>query len=1155
MSKTGKRRKSRRVSSSSIDGNDWAKLSREKDVTSHRKKAKKRHREKSQERTMSKKGKRRKTRKLSSSPSDGSKKEKASHEKDVTSHQKGAKKRHHEKSQERSAEKPGISASLPGKDGSRSDRLIKKPVYKLTKVQPIDKKLACKKEESTKTETVFVPSHMDNCSGKGNVYISEKDTNVSARHTVATGSSKHQRTGNIGTVTEKTKKQSSPRSHSRSKNDRISLDSDKQKDHRQTSVKRSGRTEEPRRAKKDSNMIKSREMGKISSHPKESLREKKREHQENVKTKTHPCTTSKIPYSTAEKDSSIKKSKETGTRASYSKESPREQKREHQENMKTKTHPCTTSKIPYSTAEKDSSIIKSKGTGRHASYSKESPREQKREHQENVKVTPSPCTITKIPCSIAEKNSSIIKSKETGRSLSYAKESPMEKKKEHQENVIAITSPWATSKIPCSTATEPTGTLETPTTSDSTASLLNRFTRVPEDATSAPQKIPSYSPTVPLTFKMAKKPRPWSCSRPVSSKQSVSTNKHVKHATEQSDSGASVDNSARGIVPHVQHSSDFAPSASTERQDWRSSLSDQDPSQCNTNTLPWHHEMQVAEELHLARCEKRLEVNLKESYGELTCMDIDPPAEGATDSLTKKPLQQGLLLVLDTNVLLSHLDYVKTIKGHGLGALGFPIVLIPWVVLQELDSLKRAKNISGSVAHLATPAISFIYNSLKQQDPHLWGQSMQQASESSDGLNVENNDDRVLQCCLQYQRLYPECALILCTNDKNLCSKALLSGVKALSKDDLVGEVGKAGCGLSPHTTVLPHCGFQVSVSSLSRGSTPVTSHFQDSTQLSLGHIGNENMRLHEEANEKTSWELSLCLSELQNCLHDVLSKVLEAEMKTAYEDLWLEIVCVKPPWTLRDILHCLKKHWIAVFGQIVPRNMLQIVLNLTEFFTSDKRVERNTTIRLLLEVKELLKAFGKRSVQVSSAVSVLDNIFHKLQPQREFDSLACDVVMNDDEDKDPISCLVSNQEVWTLFENIWTRTCQMSLEVFKALGFDPSAMQSALPAGRTPPPQDALACLHKLHSVVSQLLQAFSSVLSSTSGLEEVQALFNIIQSTKIVPLDFRLTAKHLLDCFSHEEYRERLRVGGTQLMELKMTLQRCVEAAGQRSSFMALL
>lgn len=64
-------------------------------------------------------------------------------------------------------------------------------------------------------------------------------------------------------------------------------------------------------------------------------------------------------------------------------------------------------------------------------------------------------------------------------------------------------------------------------------------------------------------------------------------------------------------------------------------------------------------------------------------------------------------------------------------ALGFPVVLIPWVVLQELDSLKRGKGLTGSVAHLATPAISYIYNSLKSREPQLWGQSMQQAAESS----------------------------------------------------------------------------------------------------------------------------------------------------------------------------------------------------------------------------------------------------------------------------------------------------------------------------------------------------------------------------------------------------------------------------------------
>lgn len=66
-----------------------------------------------------------------------------------------------------------------------------------------------------------------------------------------------------------------------------------------------------------------------------------------------------------------------------------------------------------------------------------------------------------------------------------------------------------------------------------------------------------------------------------------------------------------------------------------------------------------------------------------------------------------------------------------LTGLGCPLVLIPWVVLQEMDSLKKGKGLSGSVAHLAIPAISYIYSTLKNREPGLWGQSMQQAAESS----------------------------------------------------------------------------------------------------------------------------------------------------------------------------------------------------------------------------------------------------------------------------------------------------------------------------------------------------------------------------------------------------------------------------------------
>lgn len=52
-----------------------------------------------------------------------------------------------------------------------------------------------------------------------------------------------------------------------------------------------------------------------------------------------------------------------------------------------------------------------------------------------------------------------------------------------------------------------------------------------------------------------------------------------------------------------------------------------------------------------------------------------------------------------------------------------------------------------------------------------------------------------------------------------------------------------------------------------------------------------DNKRLSKrEDEEKTKGDISRWVSELEDCLREVLSDVLEAEMKAAYEDLWLEV-------------------------------------------------------------------------------------------------------------------------------------------------------------------------------------------------------------------------------------------------------------------------
>ncbi|CAG2237544.1 unnamed protein product [Mytilus edulis] len=51
--------------------------------------------------------------------------------------------------------------------------------------------------------------------------------------------------------------------------------------------------------------------------------------------------------------------------------------------------------------------------------------------------------------------------------------------------------------------------------------------------------------------------------------------------------------------------------------------------------------------------------------------------------------------------------------------------------------------------------------------------------------------------------------------------------------------------------------------------------------------------------------------------------------MKKLFDDIWLNIVYRKPPWSYRDVLECFKKHWIAVFGQIYNRTLIKCVENL----------------------------------------------------------------------------------------------------------------------------------------------------------------------------------------------------------------------------------
>ncbi|XP_078074431.1 uncharacterized protein swt1 [Mustelus asterias] len=590
---------------------------------------------------------------------------------------------------------------------------------------------------------------------------------------------------------------------------------------------------------------------------------------------------------------------------------------------------------------------------------------------------------------------------------------------------------------------------------------------------------------------------------------------------------------------------------------------------CASTTLPDHvdmdtdQKMEIVEELQTARYEKVLEVELGQSYGELTSMEIDPPQEIKILFSSEATSQSDILLVLDTNIFISHLNFIMNLKEHGVSGVGFPIIVIPWVVLQELDSLKNGK-LSGGVNRKAIPAVQFIYSCFKSRHPHVWGQSMQQAAQKFCGLREENNDDRVLQCCLQYQQLYPCTHVLLCSDDKNLCSKALVSGVKAVRKVDLLTELSNL-----KSTNDVPN--------------TQDLSAFNQPQSVIHTKESNGTVNQHLSAQE-SALDVTGIICQLEKSLGIALSVILETEMKTVYDDLWTEILFVKPPWSLEGILQCVKKHWFAVFGLIVKRNLLSSVTILSDHFQADKRPEYNqfTLTWMLQESQNLLQAFSSRSDYggvLPHTLAVVDELLSKVaengsknepmsksseksEESSEKLEISVGLPLNPDSGRNvtlfPFNCnggypmsevensadVSRSQQIWATFENVWNIINKYSSLIFATFNLPHNSLAVVIDS-KLPLPEEAFQSLQRLMPAVKELLAGIQRIMSSDSNVQDFQKLAEILhiflnnEETNISVT--RISAQDLHECFTHEEYRKRLMVGYSQLAELTYSLEQC--------------
>ncbi|XP_074654348.1 uncharacterized protein LOC141908276 [Tubulanus polymorphus] len=281
----------------------------------------------------------------------------------------------------------------------------------------------------------------------------------------------------------------------------------------------------------------------------------------------------------------------------------------------------------------------------------------------------------------------------------------------------------------------------------------------------------------------------------------------------------------------------------------------------------------------------------------------------------------ALMIVLDTNTLIEHLMFIDNIQNEVIPGLGKPTLVIPWIVMQEIDTIKDNKRRMSTliIQEKAKASVRYLHRCFMLKNTQFLGQTIKESQEALKKFDAANNDDKIIQCCMQYQDKYPSSYVVIFSEDKNLCLKATINGLKAFTRKDLM-------TGLK-----------ELSTSAVDKDDSCISSDLGNTGSTCTADTTAEQV-IDVQNTRKVNFRRGL-VCDLQTVLRDFLARVIEIEMKKIYKELWQTVIIRKPPLTFHDILECLNKHWIAVFGNLFGRSLEDYVKQLQQYFKVDNAV------------------------------------------------------------------------------------------------------------------------------------------------------------------------------------------------------------------------
>ncbi|KAJ2950260.1 hypothetical protein O0L34_g11623 [Tuta absoluta] len=201
---------------------------------------------------------------------------------------------------------------------------------------------------------------------------------------------------------------------------------------------------------------------------------------------------------------------------------------------------------------------------------------------------------------------------------------------------------------------------------------------------------------------------------------------------------------------------------------------------------------------------------------------------------------------------------------------------------------------------------------------------------------------------------------ILLSNDKNLCNKAAINGVKCIGLDELKPLLEN-----KPHPAPDP--------------------------------------------------DLYASVKHYEAAMYQLLANILENEMRAKYNNLWQHVLFKAPPWSFPDVVQCLLKHWIAVFNEVFPRiEHLFIDLNNT-LISIENKDPKSLSQSEVSNYKELCLEIAKKCQIIPEYMELAKATVERLSRKSE---------TKDAERQGEMVVIDAFEAMWTVFSSYCAKLC-----------------------------------------------------------------------------------------------------------------------------------